>query len=236
MLPACFAGLRRLGPHELPAGRGPAEWLRQCPVLFRHGGHGGLYVPELVWAEQVWAALALGDQAALTQGAELLLLSSAGEISRVLACTMPKLFQELKGRVFLQEAPQGSWRRADATEFEERTPARRRADRTGYPALDPDELPRHHSAVGQLLDALQLQPAGPAWPPVRDFNPRALPRPVRRQCHRHFRRHVDFCGHHPALFQHLLYTAWLLANDYVRYDPDGMPWVDCRQPYQYAAN
>ena len=30
--------------------------------------------------------------------------------------------------------------------------------------------------------------------------------------------------------------GWLLANDYGRYDPDGMPWVECRQPYQYAAN
>ena len=240
-LPACFPGLRRLGPAEMPAGRTPSEWLRCFPILFRHRNQSNLYVPELLWAEQVWAGLRLGKNIVLTDAETILFVAPDGHQRRISAGVMPGLFANLRDRVFVRETSDSAWQSAQGLDFEELTPASPTRVLSAAPlgALRPDELPRYYSALGELMYTSGLRPAGPPWPPVHYFEPRRLPRQVLRQCRRHFRCHANLDGHGklpPVLHDHLLYTAWLLANDYVRFAPDGLAWVDARQPYRYALN
>lgn len=110
-----------------------------------------------------------------------------------------------------------------------------------YPPVEPDELARHVTEVGRILQEVGLTPAsGPRWwPPLTLFDFTRVSLHTKAYCYQHFRQlgllTLDV-GYEEVLFYHLLHTAWLLAFGYIYQDHEGLYWVDPRQPYDYCLN
>ncbi len=108
-----------------------------------------------------------------------------------------------------------------------------------YPPVEPDELTRHATEVGRVLLDAGLTPAGGPrrWPPLACFDLARISLPTKARCYPHFRELgllVQDIGYEGMLFYHLLHTARLLAFGYIYQDPEGLYWVDPRQPYDYG--
>lgn len=107
-----------------------------------------------------------------------------------------------------------------------------------YPPVEPDELARHATEVGRLLLDAGLAPTGVSrrWPALTLFDFTRISLHTKACCYQHFRQLgllLQDIGYEGVLFYHLLHTAWLFAYGYIYQDPEGLYWVDPRQPYDY---
>jgi hypothetical protein len=108
-----------------------------------------------------------------------------------------------------------------------------------YPPVEADELTCHATEVGRVLLDAGLTPTGVShrWPPLIIFNSTRSSLPIKAYCYCHFRRLrlvAQEVGYEGLVFCHLLHTAWLLVFGYIYQDPNGLYWVDPRQPYDYG--